>query len=436
MAEIQTKAERLATDKQKALLLRLGWGGQIATVTLTDATAVIKELSERIVAEAKAKAAQIDLVEEAGRRSTLRKVGRLEYAGPCPFCGGDDRLRVRSEWFFCRHCHEKRGDAIEYLVWSEKKDFLTVCIELANGTAVSEPAIPRKPAPTRQTAPAWNGGRAEMRLKEYQDLLWDDAGQPGQQYLEQRGLEPHTWLLFGLGYTPDANGAGPAIAMPWFAGGRLVAIRYRLLHPSGSQKITSEAGSRFGGRLFGGQRMAGAGESKRWLLITEGELNAMSAWQVAHDTHLDVLSLGSESANLSEKAIEYAQQFRRVVIWADRGDIAAKLADKIPGAYAVRSPLRKDAAGEVMVGEDGKPLKIDANDLLRSGLLGGFLALARADAATTTEEIEALLWALFEGALTLRGADTGTAKAIESLAAKLGKRVDLEQPEPGRWVAR
>ena len=383
------------------------------------------------------RAKQVDLVHLAEQHTQLKKEGAGEWAGPCPRCGGADRLHVRAEWFFCRQCHEKRGDAIEFLRWMQPGlSFADAVAQLAGDAAMPQPTAKRDPAPTKQKAPAWNGARAEMRLKEYQDLLWEDAGQPGQQYLEQRGLEPHTWLLFGLGYTPDANGAGPAIAMPWFAGGRLVAIRYRLLHPSGSQKITSEAGSRFGGRLFGGQMLAGAGEGKRWLLITEGELNAMSAWQVAGASHLDVLSLGSESAHLSEKALEYAQQFRRVVIWADRGDIASKLADKIPGSYAVRSPLRKDAAGEVMLGSDGKPLKIDANDLLRSGLLGGFLALARADAATTTEEIEALLWALFEGALTLRGVDTGTAKAIESLAAKLGKSVDLEQPEPGRWVAR
>ena len=382
------------------------------------------------------RARQVDLVHLAEQHSQLKKEGAGEWAGPCPKCGGSDRLHVRAEWFFCRQCHEKRGDAIEFLRWMQPGLTFADAVSQLTGEAAMPQPVKQKAAPTRQTAPAWNGARAAMRLKEYQDLLWEDAGQPGQQYLEQRGLEPHTWLLFELGYAPDANGAGPAIAMPWYAGGKLVAIRYRLLHPSGGQKITSEAGSRFGGRLFGGQRMAGAGESKRWLLIVEGEINCMSAWQVAHDSHLDVLSLGSESANLSEKAIEYAQQFRRVVIWADRGDIASKLAEKIPGAYAVRSPLRKDAAGEVMLGEDGKPLKIDANDLLRSGLLGGFLALARADAATTAGELEALLWALFEGALMLRGIDTGTAKAIESLAAKLGKQVDLEQPEPGRWVAR
>ncbi len=39
-----------------------------------------------------------------------------EYAGVCPFCGGEDRFHV---WpaegrYWCRKC-EKKGDAIQYL---------------------------------------------------------------------------------------------------------------------------------------------------------------------------------------------------------------------------------------------------------------------------------------------------------------------------------
>ena len=91
----------------------------------------------------------------------------------------------------------------------------------------------------------------------------------------------------------------------------------------------------------------------------------------------------------------------------------------LPGAYGLGSP-----GGQ------------DANDLLRSGHLGGFLALAREDAAGGVGELERLLWALRDAAATLEGLDTSTAKVTMSLAAKLGKGVDLVEPEPGRWILR
>ena len=55
----------------------------------------------------------IDLREIAGAHSELKRLTPAESAGACPKCGGDDRFHAQSEWFFCRQCHEKRGDVIE-----------------------------------------------------------------------------------------------------------------------------------------------------------------------------------------------------------------------------------------------------------------------------------------------------------------------------------
>ena len=89
----------------------------------------------------------------------------------------------------------------------------------------------------------------------------------------------------------------------------------------------------------------------------------------------------------------------------------------LPGAYGVRSPSGRDA-----------------NDLLRSGHLGGFLATVRADAATSMGELERLLWALWDAAGLPAGIDAGSAAVLKSLAAKLGKAAPVAEPEPGRWV--
>ena len=53
----------------------------------------------------------MNLVDLIGRDTTLRKVASThggEYAGPCPWCGGEDRFRV---WpyadrpgYWCRQC--------------------------------------------------------------------------------------------------------------------------------------------------------------------------------------------------------------------------------------------------------------------------------------------------------------------------------------------
>ena len=182
-------------------------------------------------------------------------------------------------------------------------------------------------------------------------------------------LDGGAWLAFGLGFRPDAplpNTKGkqraPAVVLPWVvAGGKLVAVRYRFLEPqtytddSGGERkgerLVAESGSQFAGRLFGGQHLPewlrlsdepGA-ERLRWLLLVEGEINGMSAWQVAAESNMDVLSLGSESAGLSPAAVTAAQRYGRVLCWADKAEVAQSLMAALPGAYGVRSPGGRDA---------------------------------------------------------------------------------------------
>jgi DNA primase len=57
--------------------------------------------------DVKALKQQVDLLDLVGRDTQLRKVASTrggEYAGPCPFCGGRDRLRVQPErrLWWCR----------------------------------------------------------------------------------------------------------------------------------------------------------------------------------------------------------------------------------------------------------------------------------------------------------------------------------------------
>ncbi len=373
-------------------------------------------------------AKRVSVVSLAERRTELRKVTASEYAGACPVCGGTDRFHVNGAgWWFCRNCHPDRGDAIELLRFTEKVGFAEAVTRLTNGV-MPVSAQRTTPQPKAATAEKWtDADRSEAIafLRDAQQALWtNDAA---TDYLRGRCIEAHTWQAFGLGYADKPAGVGrafqqPAIVMPWYRAGRLMAIRYRFLDPvklvdkDGKEelhKIRSWRGSEFSGVLFGGQALApfigqsvAEGEQPierlRTLLIVEGELNCAACWQVAHETGLDVLSLGSESAHLSQNAVRFAQRYGVVMVWADREDVARRLMGTIPGAFGLKSPGGNDA-----------------NDLLKAGLLGGFLAMNRLFAAKNQDERERFLWQLWDAEQSVSGVDAGT---IEVLRSELRRR--------------
>ena len=111
-------------------------------------------------------------------------------------------------------------------------------------------------------------------------------------------------------------------------------------------------GSDFSG-LWGEQgRCANGGEL---LVITEGEINAMSVFQASAGA-VDIASIGSESSAITPAMVAMISRYKRVVFWADRESIVLKKLDKLPGAYGYVNP-------------DG----LDANDLLQDGTLADVL---------------------------------------------------------------
>ena len=262
----------------------------------------------------------------------------------------------------------------------------------------------------------------------------------GADYLDKRGLEPATWQAFGWGFGIYRDRT--SIVMPWYRGGKLMAIRYRYIEPTpDGQRLIAQPGSKFGGVLYGGQAMEPGAEQTRTLVLCEGEINAASIWQVAHETRLDVLSVGSESTRLTDAMIAHAAKYKHVIVWMDRREIAAKMREQLAqggsaGTVAVTSPLRKDAVGNVLTGADGKPQKWDANDLLRIGKLGAFLAGVRAKACgEDAGRREGLLWDLVDAARLPLGIDPGTGAAALRLAGELGKKVTLYECPDGAWRA-
>jgi len=391
---------------------------------------------ERLIDEAR----HVDLVQLIGRYSQLRRQGPHEWAGPCPACGGEDRLRVTPTGWFCRQCkpyEESKGwfGAIDWVMWRHNLDFKTAVGFLTGAqmtAAVQQrPAAPAQPERTEPDE-RWRE-RAGHIVTVAQGALMN-VHTAGAAYLDKRALDPGTWQAFGWGFGIYRDRT--SIVMPWYRGGKLMAIRYRYIEPTpDGQRLIAQPGSKFGGVLYGGQAMEPGAEQTRTLVLCEGEINAASIWQVAHDTRLDVLSVGSESTRLTDAMIAHAAKYKHVIVWMDRREVATKMREQLPaGTVAVASPLRKDDQGNVLTGPDGKPQKIDANDMLRIGKLGAFLAGVRVKACGENGATrEGLLWDLVDAARLPLGIDPGTGAAALRLAGELGKRVTLYECPDGAW---
>ncbi len=328
--------------------------------------------------DAIAQARQADLLRLVEPDTTLVRIASTrggEYAGPCPFCGGTDRFHVQpgAGWWFCRQCNPRGGDAIDYVQRREQLAFPEALAFLAGHAAASSPLHMRvqpttRPALPHWTQPAWQQA-AQALVQAAEAALADDAaGAAGRAYLADRGLRPATWQAGRLGchraWQPVRREALPAITLPWFGpDGQIQAVQYRYCGPGIARH--ERFGQKAGGQrsLFGLPMLTG----QPTLIVTEGELNAISCWQVAQ-AWADAVSIGSQDGARQAGVLKTLQQvslpYRQVIVWLDERERAFMLADRIaPGN------------GIAVWSQTG----LDANDLLQRGLLAARLANAMAD---------------------------------------------------------
>jgi hypothetical protein len=374
----------------------------------------------------------IDLRQFFARYTQLHRAsGDKEQCGPCPKCGGSDRFHCTAAWFFCRQCHPRRGDAIESVQWMGQAHGFKDAVALLGGQPPAAPAThcqPRRQATDDVRPATWLRDATALVENAHQELMEAHPAHPGVVYLNRRGLARSTWQGFRLGYKAGVPLPGtwngetktyshppqPAIVIPWYHRGRLVAVRYRFLEEhtytgsDGGQRTarkSSKFDSKFGGLFFGGLGVQhGELAERSTLLICEGELNCASIWQVTQRWGWDVLSLGSESARMTQAMIGYVKRYGTVIAWFDKAERAREQARRI-GAYAIASP-----GGQ------------DANDLLRAGRLGGFLATVRSRACRDESERRRWLWDLWD-AKELCGLDAGAEQVMQAMATKLGVEI-------------
>jgi hypothetical protein len=135
-----------------------------------------------------------------------------EYKGPCPFCGGDDRLCVwpnlgNGGRYWCRQC-EKHGDAIQYLRDFKDMSFRDGCSQLSISPLLSFSKSHRKSstawAPKKVKLPnsKWQES-AQNYLDEAEKLLWREQNKHIRQWLHERGLKDETIRTARLGWHPQ-----------------------------------------------------------------------------------------------------------------------------------------------------------------------------------------------------------------------------------------
>jgi hypothetical protein len=242
-----------------------------------------------------------DLLNLALVDTALRRVGK-ERHGACPFCTCSsttsrkhqcDRFRVDAEGrhWFCRHCSPQGGNAIDYAIKRYQVPFKQACYIALGGQR--PPLAPR--VQQRRTAPelpsaTWQA-RGRQLIADAIAALWSPTGVRALEYLHGRGLTGHTITAWQLGYI--AAGAKlpgvdwgfsqdkdiylhRGILIPWFTStGALAALKIRKPVPTTERnKYASVTGSTY--RLFG----SGTVLIDEPLVLTEGEFDAIAAWQV------------------------------------------------------------------------------------------------------------------------------------------------------------
>jgi len=248
-----------------------------------------------------------------------------EYAGPCPWCGGNDRFRVWPEEtergrYWCRVC-ERSGDAIDYLRERHRLSFREACecvgaydkIRDEEGPtgARKEPrealAIPEREGTWRLLPPnaQWQK-RAREIMAETQPVLWSDAGRRARAWLIGRGLSEETIRAAGLGFNPEDRhedrrqwGLPPGrqiwfprgIVIPWEIGGDVWRLNVR--RAQNNPKYAQPAGGANG--LYNADALTGGCVA----LLCEGEIDALTVAQHAGEL---VVPVATGSTSGSRKA--------------------------------------------------------------------------------------------------------------------------------------
>lgn len=215
----------------------------------------------------------------------------------CPF--HDDKtpsLGVREERFKCFGCDAK-GDVIAYVMKRHNLGFRAACEQLGAGNLPQAPAHQHETAPKDAPPPdEWQIRALRVVAAAHERLLYAQEAARARAYLAGRGIGWDTWGTVWLGFVTGRdyrhiNGLNVpgGILIPWGTDGELWLANVRRPSNKPGEKYRRIAGGASGALYAPWPWVKG-----RPILLTEGEFDAMVAWQAVGDL-CNVGTFGSAS---------------------------------------------------------------------------------------------------------------------------------------------
>ncbi|HEU4965503.1 MAG TPA: DNA primase [Bacilli bacterium] len=149
-----------------------------------------------------------DIVDVIGEYVRLKKSGRHNYTGLCPFHNEKSpsfSVSQDKQLYHCFGCGAS-GNLFSFLRDKEGITFVEAIERLANRAGISLPAAEMEDVESPEYRRRKEMFRAhDLAAKYYHHILMNtEAGRPGLAYLEARGISRTTIETFGIGYVPNA----------------------------------------------------------------------------------------------------------------------------------------------------------------------------------------------------------------------------------------
>jgi DNA primase len=293
----------------------------------------------------------LGLVSKDSSLSKAAKTGGGEYAGPCPFCGGEDRFRVQksappgkkpqgARWL-CRKCSPQWGDVIGYVQKRHNYDFQKALAFLGELAGMAKEEAFEMPKQDDFDRGEWLR-MSEALIAESAEILWTAEGAKALAYLRKRGLADDVLRDWRIGFNPEDKHLTPrGVVIPCQDEAGLHYVKIR--RSAGTPKYKIVKGGEmwpFGLPTF---RRSTFGNIRIGFLF-EAELDALLAIQ----TGLDGIGYAALPAGqvIQPQYLPYFYDVETFVVAADNDEAgqssAAKLC-KIPGFHQAQPfPSGKD----------------------------------------------------------------------------------------------
>lgn len=283
-----------------------------------------------------------------------------EWSGACPFCGGENRLRVQpaarpgGAWW-CRQCSQRWVGAIDYVCRRRGMGFVEACEWLgdwAAGAGGVAPTIAIAKTSAMQGPPSldWQA-RGWGIAADCARILWSSAeAAPARDYLLSRGLGRDEWRRWMIGYNPDARRDAAqvwglegddvwtpeGVTIPCFEGGNLWYLKVRRMQGGVAQSSPKYLQPRGGVRaLYGASTLAGRSVA----VMVEGEFDAALLWPYAEALGAGVATMGSENTGPGATWGPYLLGLSRVLIAYDADEAGQKGAHELAALLGPRATI-------------------------------------------------------------------------------------------------